>query len=348
MKPGNTHSSKTNPAIFALTKAKTMIRAGIIGGTGYVAGELLRLLVNHPEVSIDFVYSHSQPGQSLASVHGDLIAYPEIRFTDRVNTEVDVLFLCLGHGHSRAFLEKYSFPASTRVIDLGNDFRLAADSRLRERDFVYGLVPANRDRIKAAQNIANPGCFATAIQQGLIPLAAGELLQGDVHIHAITGSTGAGTKPQATTHFSWRNNNLSIYKAFRHQHLGEIGETITRLQPGFEQSLRFLPLRGDFTRGIFASIYTHCDLEEKALLDLYQRYYQDAPFTRITRDTIHLKQVVNTNNCLIQVQKIDGQALITVVIDNLLKGASGQAVQNLNLMAGLPETTGLMLKAAYF
>ena len=333
--------------LYLCLNSNIMITAGIVGGTGYVAGELLRLLVHHQEVNIDFIYSHSQPGVAVSSVHEDLFSH-KLRFTDTVNPEVDVLFLCLGHGHSSAFLQNHHFSANTRVIDLGNDFRLKDDSVLGEREFVYGLVAANREAIKAARNIANPGCFATAIQQGLLPLAAEGLLQHDVHIHAITGSTGAGTKPQDTTHFSWRNNNISIYKAFRHQHLGEIGETLASLQPGFDQALRFLPLRGDFTRGIFASIYTHSDLSEGALLKLYLDFYKGEPFTHVTTSAIHLKQVVNSNFCLIQVQKIDDQALITVAIDNLLKGASGQAVQNLNLMAGFPETTGLNLKAAYF
>lgn len=325
-----------------------MIKVGIIGGTGYVAGELIRLLVNHPNVEIDFIYSHSQPGQAVASVHEDLFAYDELKFTDQVNPDVEVLFLCLGHGNSRKFLENHSFSANTKVIDLSNDFRLKADAQFLGNQYVYGLPELNKSKIEKAGYIANPGCFATAIQLALLPLAHAGLLQNEVHVNAITGSTGAGQSPSATTHFSWRNNNLSIYKAFSHQHLGEIGESLTSLQPDFDKALNFLPLRGDFTRGIFASAYTYADISEAELTALYQDFYKDAPFTRISENSINLKQVVNMNYCLLQVQKIDGKVLITSVIDNLLKGASGQAIQNMNLMFGLDETTGLNLKANYF
>lgn len=325
-----------------------MIKAGIIGGTGYVAGELIRLLVNHPNVEIDFIYSHSQPGQAVASVHEDLFAYDELKFTDQVNPAVEVLFLCLGHGNSKKFLENNSFSANTKVIDLSNDFRLKAYADFLGNQYVYGLPELNKSKIAQAGYIANPGCFATAIQLALLPLANAGLLQNEVHVNAVTGSTGAGQLPSATTHFSWRNNNLSIYKAFNHQHLGEIGESLTSLQPDFDKALNFLPLRGDFTRGIFASAYTNTDISEAELVTLYQDFYKDLPFTRISENSINLKQVVNTNYCLLQVQKIDGKVLITSVIDNLLKGASGQAIQNMNLMFGLDETTGLNLKANYF
>ncbi|WP_417588444.1 N-acetyl-gamma-glutamyl-phosphate reductase [Owenweeksia hongkongensis] len=325
-----------------------MIKAGIIGGTGYVAGELIRLLVNHPNVKINFIYSHSQPGQSVASVHEDLFAFESLQFTDQVNLNVDVLFLCLGHGNSKKFLENHTFSASTKVIDLSNDFRLEADANFLGKEYVYGLPELNKEKITNAGYIANPGCFATAIQLALLPLAKGGFLKNEVHINAITGSTGAGQSPSATTHFSWRNNNLSIYKAFSHQHLGEIGESLVSLQPDFDKALNFLPLRGDFTRGIFASVYTNCEISEEELSALYKSYYEDASFTKISANGINLKQVVNTNFCLLQVQKIDGKVLITSVIDNLLKGASGQAIQNMNLMFGLNESTGLNLKASYF
>ncbi|AEV34451.1 N-acetyl-gamma-glutamyl-phosphate reductase, common form [Owenweeksia hongkongensis DSM 17368] len=325
-----------------------MIKAGIIGGTGYVAGELIRLLVNHPNVKIDFIYSHSQPGQSVASVHEDLFGFESLQFTDQVNLNVDVLFLCLGHGNSKKFLENHTFSPSTKVIDLSNDFRLEADANFLGKEYVYGLPELNKEKIANAGYIANPGCFATAIQLALLPLAKGGFLKNEVHINAITGSTGAGQSPSATTHFSWRNNNLSIYKAFSHQHLGEIGESLVSLQPDFDKALNFLPLRGDFTRGIFACVYTNCELSEEELSALYKSYYEDAPFTKISANGINLKQVVNTNFCLLQVQKIDGKVLIISVIDNLLKGASGQAIQNMNLMFGLNESTGLNLKASYF
>lgn len=324
-----------------------MIKAGIIGGTGYVAGELLRCLVQHPEVTIDFIYSHSQPGQSVASVHDDLFAY-DMEFTDRVNPNVDVVFLCLGHGHSVNFLKQNSFEANTKIIDLGNDFRLNKDAASTFGSFTYGLVELNKDQIKQARHIANPGCFATAIQLALLPLAASQLIKNEVHIHAVTGSTGAGQGLSATSHFSWRNNNLSIYKPFAHQHLAEITESITSLQPGFDKSINFIPVRGDFTRGIFASAYLDTDESADTLKSCYASYYKNAAFTKLTEQTVHLKQVVNTNYCLLQVERIDGKVLITSVIDNLLKGAAGQAIQNMNLMFGMEETTGLYFKSSFF
>lgn len=325
-----------------------MIKCGIVGGTGYVAGELLRCLVHHPEVEIDFVYSHSQPGKVVSGVHQDMFFNNELVFTDQINPNVDVLFLCLGHGNSRKFLSENSFATHTRIIDLSNDFRMQADAQFEGKNFVYGLVELNKEKIQQAENIANPGCFATAIQLALLPLAKEHLLNDEVHIHAITGSTGAGQSLTETAHFSWRNNNLSIYKAFAHQHLGEITENVKALQNNFDHSLNFLPLRGDFTRGIFASMYTRCDLPEEALVTLFEEYYKDAAFTYLSKNAIHLKQVVNSNYCLLQVQKIDGKVLVTSIIDNLLKGAAGQAIQNMNLMFGLEESTGLNLKANYF
>lgn len=320
-----------------------MIKVGIIGSAGYVAGELMRCLVHHPEVAIDFMYSTSQDGKKVLEIHEDLYTNEELVFTNKINPNVDVVFLCLGHGNSSKFLNENSFSNTTKIIDLSNDFRLKEDAK----DFVYGLVELNKDAIKSAKNIANPGCFATAIQLGLLPLAKAGLLQSDVHVNAITGSTGAGQSLSATSHFSWRNNNISIYKAFNHQHLGEIGESITSLQNDFNADINFLPVRGDFTRGIHASMYTKCDLSEEELIKLYQEFYKDAAFTFVSKKTVNLKQVVNTNNCLIQVQKIDNKVLVTSAIDNLQKGAAGQAIQNMNLMFGLEETTGVKFKATY-
>jgi N-acetyl-gamma-glutamyl-phosphate reductase len=325
-----------------------MIQVGIIGSAGYVAGELIRCLIHHPLVNLDFMFSTSQAGKKVAEVHEDLYIKKELYFTNEINPNIDVVFLCLGHGNSSEFLTNNSFSSHTKIIDLSNDFRLKSDANFQENQFVYGLVELNKEAIKTAQHIANPGCFATAIQLGLLPLAKAGLLQNDVHINAITGSTGAGQSLSATSHFSWRNNNVSIYKAFAHQHLGEIGETVVFLQNNFTNELNFIPVRGDFTRGIFASMYTKCHLSEAELIDLFQAYYQDEPFTFISDKTVNLKQVVNTNNCLIQVQKIDDKVLITSVIDNLIKGAAGQAIQNMNLMFGIEESTGINFKANYF
>ncbi len=325
-----------------------MIQIGIIGSGGYVAGELIRCLVHHPGVDIDFLYSKSQAGKKVTAVHEDMYTHPELCFTGNINANVDVVFLCLGHGNSSKFLQENSFSGNTKIIDLSNDFRLKDDASFQGKNFVYGLVELNKNVIKSTQHIANPGCFATAIQLGLLPLAKAGLLQNDVHINAITGSTGAGQSLSTTSHFSWRNNNVSIYKAFKHQHLGEIGETVVSLQNNFSNELNFLPVRGDFTRGVFASIYTKCNLSEEELIKLYEAYYKDEPFTFVSEKTAHLKQVVNTNNCLIQIQKIDDKVLITSVIDNLLKGAAGQAIQNMNLMFGLEETMGLNFKANYY
>jgi len=325
-----------------------MISIGIVGSSGYVAGELIRLLVHHPEASIDFIYSHSMPGEEASVVHDDLIAFPNLKFTDQINPNVDVLFLCLGHGNSVKFLSENKFSDKTKIIDLGNDFRLNADANFEGKSFVYGLVEANKGAIQKAQYIANPGCFATAIQLAVLPLADDKSITDDLHVHAITGSTGAGKVPSSTSHFSWRNNNVSIYKAFNHQHLGEITETVQGLQSDFNHSINFLPVRGDFSRGIFASVYTKSKLSESELIEKYQAYYKDAPFTFVSNKTVHLKQVVNTNNCFLQVQKLDDKVLITSVIDNLLKGASGQAIQNMNMMFELEQTTGLHLKPSYF
>lgn len=325
-----------------------MIRAGIIGGAGYTAGELIRILMHHPEVEIDFVYSTSNAGNSMESIHGDLVGEGLPLFTDSVNPNVDVVFLCLGHGKSTSFLKENKFSGHTRVIDLSNDFRLSGQNSYQGRDFVYGLPELNREAIRQAGNIANPGCFATAVQLALLPLAKAAQLRGDVHVNAVTGATGAGVSLSKTTHFTWRDNNFSHYKAFTHQHLGEINQSVSRLQPGFEGEVLFIPNRGNFSRGIFCTAYTEFSGSEQEALELYNSYYADAAFTKVSPREIFMKQVVNTNKCLVHLQKNGRQLLITTAIDNLLKGASGQAVQNMNLMYGLSESEGLQLKANYF
>ena len=324
------------------------IKAGIVGGAGYTAGELVRLLLNHPHVEIGTVVSSTQAGQPLHSVHDDLLGDTDLTFVSELAGDEDVIFLCLGHGNSREWLLKTALPPSTKVIDLSNDFRLAADREVAGRRFVYGLPEANRTQIRTADSIANPGCFASAIQLALLPLAAAGQLREAVHVSAITGSTGAGRGLVETTGYTWRTGNISIYKPFMHQHLGEIGETLASLQGSFEQPINFIPYRGNFTRGIFASVYTTCELLIPEVQKLYSGYYQDAPFTVVSDKEIHLKQVVNTNKCLLHVEKHGNQLLITSALDNLLKGASGQAVQNMNLLFGLEETMGLGIKASYF
>jgi N-acetyl-gamma-glutamyl-phosphate reductase len=326
----------------------TKIKAGIIGGAGYTGGEMLRILVNHPNVDLTFVHSNSNAGNYIYEVHTDLFGDTELKFTDVLSTDVDVLFLCVGHGDAKKFLEANPIPDRVKIIDLSQDFRLSQNSTLGTKNFVYGLPELNRDAIKSAQNIANPGCFATCLQLGLLPLASKGLLNNEVHISATTGSTGAGQKPTATTHFTWRNDNLSVYKVFDHQHLNEIGESLKQLQPGFDKPINFIPYRGDFTRGIFASIYMDSDLSEEEALNLYQEYYAGHPFTHVTNRNIDLKQVVNTNKVFLQVKKYDNKLFIVSMLDNLLKGASGQAVQNMNLLFGLDERAGLRLKATGF
>jgi len=325
-----------------------MIKVGIIGGAGYTAGELIRLLVNHPQVELDFVYSTSNAGNYIYQVHQDLLGSIDLKFTSEVNTNVDVLFLCLGHGNSTAFLENNLFSDNTKIIDLSNDFRLNADMVFQGKEFVYGLPESNKEAITKANNIANPGCFATAIQLALLPLAKAGLIKSEVHINATTGATGAGVSPGATTHFAWRDNNFSVYKAFTHQHLGEIGESLVALQNDFDQELFFIPNRGNFSRGIFASIYLDFDKSIEEAFELFEDYYKDALFTHVSKTPINLKQVVNTNNCFLHLQKYNGKLLVTSEIDNLLKGASGQAIQNMNLMFGLNEKEGLQLKATSF
>lgn len=324
------------------------IKAGIIGGAGYTGGEMLRILINHPDVEIAFVNSTSNAGNLVADVHTDLIGETELRFTAELDDNIDVLFLCVGHGDAKKFLEANSVAEHIKIIDLSQDFRLNRNSLIGNRRFVYGLPELNHDAIKTAKNIANPGCFATCIQLGLLPLAEKGLLKNDVHINATTGSTGAGQSLSPTSHFSWRNNNLSVYKAFEHQHLAEIGESLIQLDQNFSEKLNFVPQRGDFTRGILAAMYTESDLTLEEARTMYEHYYAAHPFTHVSTKNIDLKQVVNTNKCLVHLEKHGNQLFIISIIDNLLKGASGQAVQNMNLMFGLAERQGLNLKAVGF
>lgn len=320
-----------------------MIRAGIIGGAGYTAGELIRLLVNHPQVEIAFVHSTSNAGNLLTEVHGGLEGETSMRFCEAYDlAAADVVFLCSAHGQSKGWLAEQQLPEGLRIIDLAQDFRDESEG------FVYGLPEMNRERIRQARRVANPGCFATAIQLALLPLAAAGLLQDEVHVTAVTGSTGAGVKPSATTHFSWRASNLSVYKAFTHQHLLEIGRNIRLLEPAFDREINFVPMRGDFTRGILASVYTTCELDEEAARKLYADYYAEAAFTHVAERGVDLKQVVNTNKALLHAARYGSKLHVVSVIDNLLKGASGQAVQNMNLMFGLDEREGLRLKASAF
>lgn len=324
-----------------------MIKAGIIGGSGYTGGELIRILLNHPAAEIDFVYSTTRAGKKVTTAHPDLLGTTNLEFTGNVNLNVNVVFLCLGHGNSTAFLKEHSFSTDTIIIDLSNDFRLVADANFDGKQFVYGLPELNKSEIENAKYIANPGCFATAIQLALLPLAKANLLENEVHINAVTGSTGAGVSPSATSHFSWRNNNVSWYKPFTHQHLGEINESLHSLQEN-TGNLFFMPNRGNFTRGILATSYTKFDGDLSEAKALYQDFYKDAVFTQISDEPINLKQVVNTNQCHIHLHKHDDLLLVTSAIDNLLKGASGQAVQNMNLILGLEENLGLNLKAGVF
>ncbi len=323
------------------------MKVGIIGGAGYTAGELIRLLLHHPEVEIGFVHSTSNAKNLLTDVHEGLLGETDMKFTDRLPLKsIDVLFLCMGHGKSAEFLAEHPVPQNVRIIDLAQDFRIASP----DHDYVYGLPELNREEIQHARHIANPGCFATAIQLGLLPLAANWLLHDDISVNAITGSTGAGVKPAATTHFSWRTGNMSIYKAFRHQHVPEIKQSLAQLQPGFDASLDFIPYRGDFARGIFCTEVVRIDpaLPEEDVVKLYRQFYEAAAFTHYVDRDLDLKQVVNTNKALVHVEKFDNKLLITSVIDNLLKGASGQAVQNMNLMFGFDEHAGLNLKPSAF
>ncbi|RYY39374.1 MAG: N-acetyl-gamma-glutamyl-phosphate reductase [Chitinophagaceae bacterium] len=322
------------------------IRAGIIGGAGYTGGELLRLLLNHPSVSIAFVHSRSQAGSPVTDVHTDLAGETDLCFSSELATDIDVLFLCVGHGEAQKFLQNTTIASRIRIIDLSQDFRLASNSTIGARSFMYGLPELQRDIIRGAQNIANPGCFATAIQLALLPMAKAGLLS-DVYATGITGSTGAGQGLSATSHFSWRANNVQAYKTLTHQHGGEIGASVQLLQPqGFD--LHFVPWRGDFPRGIFLSATMDYEGTQEEALALYQTFYASHPFTVVSKTPIHLKQVVNTNKCVLQPEVAGGKLVVHSAIDNLLKGASGQAVQNMNLIFDLDETEGLHLKPLAF
>ena len=322
-----------------------MIKAGIIGGAGYTAGELLRLLINHPEVEITFVNSSSNAGNPIVDVHEGLVGETDIVFTDQLPLEqIDVLFFCTAHGDTRKFMESHVLPEGLKIVDLSMDYRIEGP----EHQFVYGLPELNKERIKAAEYIANPGCFATCIQLALLPLAKNQMIHENVMVNAITGSTGAGVKPGATSHFSWRNNNMSIYKPFAHQHVPEIKQSLRQLQCSFNSDIDFIPYRGDFARGIFATIVLHSKVSEENIIRMFTEFYADAPFVHVTEKNLDLKQVVNTNKCLIHIEKHEDKLLIISCVDNLLKGASGQAVQNMNLLFGLDETSGLRLKPSAF
>lgn len=319
------------------------MKIGIIGGAGYTAGELIRLLINHPEAEIVFIHSESNAGNPVTNVHGGLLGETDLCFSSEAPLDkIDVLFLCSGHGQSSAYWSSHDLPDSLKVIDLSQDYRDEHDG------YVYGLPELNAARIAASRLIANPGCFATAIQLAVLPLAQSHLLKHDIHVTAITGSTGAGVKPSATTHFSWRNDNISVYKLFEHQHLIEINRTVKSLQPDYTGEINFVPMRGDFARGIFASVYTECDLPEEEAVCLYKQFYAEAPFTVVSDRPVDLKQAVNTNKAILHVEKHGNKLHISSVIDNLLKGASGQAVENMNLIFGLDRRTGLQLKPSAF
>lgn len=322
-----------------------MIKVGILGGAGYTAGELIRILINHPEAEIVFVNSESNAGNLLTDVHGGLYGETDMRFTDSMPFDsVDVVFFCFGHGKSEQFLKEHTIPEGVRIIDLAQDFRITAPGN----DYVYGLPEINLNAIKGAQHVANPGCFATCIQLALLPAASMHILDKDVVVNAVTGSTGAGQKPTATTHFSWRNNNFSVYKVFKHQHIAEIRQSLTQVQGVLNASIDFIPMRGDFARGIFATCVIKTDMPEDKIVAAYKDFYRDAAFTHYIDKPIDMKQVVNTNKALIHCDVVDGKLLVTSTIDNLLKGAVGQAVQNMNLMFGIDETLGLRLKPSAF
>jgi N-acetyl-gamma-glutamyl-phosphate reductase len=333
------------------------IKAGIIGGAGYTGGELIRILINHPGVEMVFVHSKSNAGKHIYEVHADLVGETDQQFSSAVDNNIDVLFLCVGHGESKKFLEETTIPGHIRIIDLSQDFRLLQNGQLpaiNGKPVVYGLPELNKPAIRSAQHIANPGCFATAIQLGLLPLAKAGLLE-EVYTTGITGSTGAGQGLSGTSHFSWRANNIQAYKTLTHQHIKEIHQSLHQLQNSFpspadaeKPGVNFVPWRGDFTRGIFISSQISCNLPAEKLLSLFDDFYKEHPFTTISREPIFLKQVVNSNKCVIQLEKTGGKLVIHSALDNLLKGASGQAVQNMNLMFGINETEGLKLKANYF
>ena len=321
-----------------------MVRVGILGAAGYTGGELIRLLINHPQAEIVFANSESNAGNLICDVHEGLMGETDMRFTAEMPFgEVDVVFFCFGHGKSRAFLQEHTIPSHVRIIDLAQDFRIAG-----EHDYVYGLPETHRQEISTCMHLANPGCFATCIQLGLLPALKAGIISGDIHTNGITGSTGAGQKPGATTHFSWRNDNISIYKTFTHQHLHEINQTIHELQPQYDGQMFFIPQRGCFTRGIFVTSYARCNTPIEEVKAIYEDYYRDAAFTHVVSTSPDMKQVFNTNKALVYVERYADQLLMVSCIDNLMKGAVGQAVENMNLMFGLPEDTGLRLKASAF
>ena len=323
------------------------INIGIVGGAGYTGGELLRVLLRHPNAHISFVHSTSSAGELVSKVHADLVGDTSLKFTNTLDQNIDVLFLCVGHGDASKFLTANEIKASIKIIDLSQDFRLVASATIGDRNFVYGLPELQRDAIKSATNIANPGCFATAIQLGILPLASKGLLK-EVYTTGITGSTGAGQGLSNTSHFSWRANNIQAYKTLQHQHLNEIVQSLAQLQGNQNAEVNFVPWRGDFTRGIFVTSVVSADLSLEALYDLYNAYYEGHAFTHVSKNNIDLKQVVNTNKCIIHIEKQGNKIAIHSVVDNLLKGAVGQAVQNMNLIFGIDEAVGLQLKANYF
>ena len=320
------------------------IRIGILGAAGYTGGELIRVLLNHPQAEIVFANSESNAGNPVAEVHEGLYGETDLRFTrDMPWGEVDVVFFCFGHGKSRAFLQEHAIPQHVRIIDLAQDFRIAGD-----HDYVYGLPETHRGQTLGAMHVANPGCFATCIQLALLPALKADLISGDIHVNGITGSTGAGQKPGATTHYSWRNDNISVYKTFTHQHLLEINQTVQELRPGYDGRVLFIPQRGCFARGIYVTAYARCTAPLEQVKQVYEDYYRDAAFTHVVAKSPDMKQVVNTNKAVVYVERHEDQLLMICCIDNLLKGAVGQAVQNMNLMFGLDECAGLGLKASAF
>lgn len=336
------------------------IKVGIIGSAGYTGGELLRILIHHPHVEIVFAHSASSAGNAVSDVHEDLFGDTDLTFSSKTHDDIDILFLCVGHGDARKYLDANPIAHHIKIIDLSQDYRLRRNTSYQGKDFVYGLPELQREQIKNADYIANPGCFSTNLQLALLPLAAQGLLPDQIHINATTGSTGAGQRPSPTTHFSWRANNLSAYKSFEHQHLQEVSESLNQLQPGFLPDIdapllqramiriNFVPQRGDFPRGIFSTIYIDSALSEDEAYRIYETFYASHPFTHVSKANIHLKQVVNTNKAIIHLEKHGDKLLILTAVDNLLKGASGQAVQNMNLMFGLDESAGLRLKSVGF
>lgn len=327
---------------------KNKIKVGIIGGAGYTGGELVRLLMNHPSAEIIYIHSKSNAGKDVSSVHQDLLGETKLKFSHDIGHNIDVLFLCVGHGDSKTFMEENDIPGNIKIISLSQDFRLKENSIIKGRKFIYGLPEINREAIKKSDNISNPGCFASSIEFGLLPMAKHQLLS-DVYSTGITGSTGAGQAKSETTHFSWRENNVQAYKSLKHQHINEINETLTTVSGKTDvPSIHFVPWRGDFTRGIFITSQIKCSETLSELYKIYEDFYEGHPFIKVSHEPIFLKQVVNTNNCFINLEQVGEIVVIHSVIDNLLKGASGQAVQNMNLMFGLDETEGLKLKANYF